>query len=369
MENDRLSALLAKKMAGEATPEEQRELHDYLQSHAGDEYFAEMLHMFWAAGAEYKAPYNPGSEAHFQYILQKAAEPETTETAPAVGYRRRIFRISLAAAAMLMLTLLAWQFISGFSEHTNIANASNEVVIQHGAKSKVLLPDGTQVWLNSGSKLIYPGVFNDTLREVTLEGEGYFMVTKNPAQPFVVHTSEIDIHVIGTVFNVKSYAEDEVVETTLLQGSIAVEKRNTDDAARIMLRPHEKLVIRKKDTSLPDPAAKTGTDKNSKIENSQTSAPLLSVMQLPQHVPDSTRTETSWVYGRLVFEGDHFYELALKMERWYNKKIKIRDGRVSQYRFTGMFENETLEEALRALQLTASFRFRIDGNDVIIEKP
>lgn len=369
MEKDRISALLAKKMAGEATPEEQRELQDYLQSHAGDQYFAEMLHLFWAAGAGHTSQHNPGSEAHFQYILQKAAEPETPESAPVAWYRRRVFRISFAAAAMLVLTLLAWQFIPGNSRHPNILNASNEVVIQHGAKSKVLLPDGTQVWLNSGSKLIYPGVFNDTLREVTLEGEGYFMVTKNPAQPFVVHTSEIDIHVIGTVFNVKSYAEDEVVETTLLQGSIAVEKRNTADAARIMLRPHEKLVIRKKDMSLPAPAAQTGTDNNSKIENNQASAPLLSVTQLPQNVPDSTRTETSWVYGRLVFEGDHFYELALKMERWYNKKIKIQDARVSQYRFTGMFENETLEEALHALQLTASFRFRIDGNNVFIEKP
>ena len=367
MDKDRLSALLAQKMAGEATPEEQRELQDFLKSHAGEQYFAEMFHTFWYAGAGHTAPYHPGSDAHFQYILQKAAEPEAVKR-PALQ-RGRSLRLSLAAAAILMLALLAWQFIPGFFRPPNKLYAPNVVSIQHGAKSKVLLPDGTQVWLNSGSKLVYPGVFSDTLREVTLEGEGYFMVTKNPAQPFVVHTSEIDIRVIGTVFNVKSYAEDDVVETTLLQGSIAVEKRNTTDAARIMLRPHEKLLIRKKDEPLTAPAHENGTETTGKTENTPAPAQILSVMQLPRNVPDSTRTETSWVYGRLVFEGDHFHELALKMERWYDKKIRIQDSRVSQYRFTGMFENETLEEALHALQLTASFRFRIDGNDVYIDKP
>ena len=363
MDNNRLSALLAKKMAGEATPEEQRELQEYLQSNADDRFFAEMLHTFWAAGAKSSGPPASDADARFLQILQKASRPESRRWTAFIS--RRV----VAAAAVLLLGLVALRFWPGFLKTEQKEAHVNEIVIQRGAKSRIMLPDGTQVWLNSDSKLIYPDVFNDTLREVTLEGEGYFIVAKNPAHPFVLHTSEIDIHVIGTVFNVKSYADEDAVETTLLQGSIAVEKRNVNDAARIMLRPHEKLVIRKKGTTLSS-AAETPEDKKTmQTENKQDIAPLLSVTRLSMLIPDSTRTETSWVYGRLVFEGDHFHELAQKMERWYDKKITIRDEKIAQYRFTGMLENETLEEALHALQLTASFRFRIDGNQVYIDKP
>ena len=363
MDNNRLSALLAKKMAGEATPEEQHALQEYLQSNADDRFLAEMLHTFWAAGAKSSESPPLDADARFLQILQKASRPETRPWTAFIS--RRV----VAAAAVFLLGFMALRFWPGLMKNGQKEAHVNEIVIQRGAKSKITLPDGTQVWLNSDSKLVYPDVFNDTLREVTLEGEGYFIVAKNPAHPFVLHTSEIDIHVIGTVFNVKSYAEEDAVETTLLQGSIAVEKRNTNDAARIMLRPHEKLVIRKKAgmsssaTGIPEDRKLMPSEKISDI------TPLLSVTRLSQLVPDSTRTETSWVYGRLVFEGDHFYELALKMERWYDKKITIRDEKIAQYRFTGMLENETLEEALHALQLTASFRFRIDGNQVYIDKP
>ncbi|MCA0236529.1 MAG: FecR family protein [Bacteroidetes bacterium] len=364
MDNNRLSALLAKKMAGEATPEEERELQDYLQWNANDRFWAEILHTFWAAGAKSGGSLPTDADTRFQEILQKASRPERAVWTSFIS--RRV----IAAAAVLLLGLVALRFWPAFLKTEQKEAHINEIVIERGAKSKVTLPDGTQVWLNSDSKLKYPDVFNDTLREVTLEGEGYFIVAKNPDHPFVLHTSEIDIHVIGTVFNVKSYADEDAVETTLLQGSIAVEKRNATDAARIMLRPHEKLVIRKKNTVLQTSASGAPEDnKSTPSEKSSEIAPLLSVTRLSQLVPDSTRTETSWVYGRLVFEGDHFNELAVKMERWYNLKITIRDEKVAQYRFTGMLENETLEEALHALQLTASFRFRIDGNQVYIDKP
>lgn len=373
MDKERLSGLLAKKVAGEIDPEELRELQEYLQSNAGDRYFADILQTFWAAGGnDRSAQYNPGIEARFQNILKKAATPEkkVLEAVTHSWYRRRIFRFTSAAAAFLALCLFAWQMLPlVFNRQQQAAGTPNEVVIRRGAKSKVILPDGTQVWLNSDSKLIYPSVFSDTLREVSLEGEGYFIVTKDASKPFVVHTDEINIHVIGTVFNVKSYLEDATVETTLLQGSVAVEKRNTPNSSRIILQPREKLVIQKKEEPSSATAVTSGPTKNTGIGNNPAPAQLLSVTQLPQNVPDSTRMETSWVYGRLVFEGDHFVALAHKMERWYNKKITIRDSRVASYRFTGMFENETLEESLRALQLTAAFRFRIDGNEVFIDKP
>jgi len=277
--------------------------------------------------------------------------------------------IDAADVLVVVVFFVVWKFTPAKKTETASVKQlqENEIVAKRGTKSKLLLPDGTQVWLNSDSKLIYNSSFDDSLREVTLDGEAYFDVVKDPKRPFIVHTSGINIRVLGTAFNVKSYAQEPTIEATLVHGLIEVEKINEPKSSRIILHPNEKLIFSK-------PLAKVAaqeSDKESSLiaaAERELNPQLISINPLPRNSTDSNRIETSWVYGKLLFEGDSFRDLALKMERWFNVKITFRNNKVSNYRFGGVFENENIEDALNYLQMVHAFNYSIKGNEVVIDK-
>lgn len=373
MLQDRLAILISRKLAGEASAEELQELFAYLQQHPEDQYFAALLEEYWSQpGKTGSTPdADQAQDDHFARLLRLA---ETGEAAPAGEPAPAIPRISrytkyLPAAAAVLAALLIGGFVL-FRSTTRTPKSTaeakqanrNEVVARRGVRSRLVLPDGSTVWLNAETKVSYNTHFNDTVREVDLEGEAFFDVAKDAARPFIVHTAGIDIRVLGTAFNVKSYARDSTIETTLVQGMIEVVQQNRQQAARVILHPHEKLVFSKQDSSLNThiqdggAAAAPGGSSNKGIV----------VTALPKNIPDTAIAETSWIYNRLVFEGDTFRELAVKMERWFNVKIQIQNEKVAAYRFRGMFANEDIDQALKALQLTAPFRYTIKGDEVEI---
>jgi ferric-dicitrate binding protein FerR (iron transport regulator) len=234
------------------------------------------------------------------------------------------------------------------------------VLSRAGARTKLVLPDGTQVWLNSSSRLKYTHNFNGPSREVELEGEAYFDVVKDMQRPFIVHTSALDVKVLGTAFTVKSYPQDATIEATLLKGTIEVSRQNNPDAPRVILKPNEKLVFNKQLAVTPLPALSPDV----RSAAARTAPPDIAVNSLPRNIPDSNKEETAWLYNRLVFNGDSFEELAEKMERWYNVKIFFKDKALYNYHFGGAFANETVQDALNALQLTADFSYKINGNEI-----
>jgi ferric-dicitrate binding protein FerR (iron transport regulator) len=235
-----------------------------------------------------------------------------------------------------------------------------EVLARAGARTRMVLPDGTQVWLNSNSKLKYNNGFNTGAREVGLEGEAYFDVVKDLQHPFIVHTSSLDIKVLGTAFTIKSYPQDETIEATLLRGMIEVTRKDNPNTPRVILKPNEKLVFNKQLPAIVLP----GRSRDSVSARPPAAMPDMAVNSIRLDIPDSNKVETAWMYNRLVFNGDTFKELALKMERWYNVKITIRDESLGRCRFGGAFANETVEDAFRALQLTTAFNYKISGNEI-----
>ncbi|MBI3137242.1 MAG: DUF4974 domain-containing protein [Sphingobacteriales bacterium] len=374
MSNQRITTLFAKKLAGEASPDELRELEDFLRANPGEQYFQEILCNWWESGIPVVKKGDETMEERFSRILGQTSTsyPEGAEAAtfplPVIRSRaNRTWKLWLAAASIAGILFFAGHQLFRPGKG-NAALQDNEIVAKPGTKSKLLLPDGTQVWLNSDSRIIYANSFNDSLREVVLEGEAYFDVVKDPRRPFIVHTSGISIRVLGTAFNVKSYPQDPTIEATLVRGLIEVEKNNQPGRSRIMLKPNEKLVYNKTQDKVleAEEAGQAGTPVTAKTAPVKPES--ISISTLPKNIADSIRVETSWVYGKLVFEGDAFRELAQKMERWYNVKISFRDSKVAGYRFTGVFENENIGEALQALQLTASFRYSMNGTEVWIDK-
>ena len=276
------------------------------------------------------------------------------------------------AAAVVFLAVAAFS-IQLYSNNGNNAVASNlkpinEISVKPGAKTSLKLPDGSHVWVNSDSKLSYPETFQGNTREVFLEGEAFFDIVKDPSHPFIVHTSGIDVKVLGTAFNVKAYNSEPTIEATLVHGLIEVTKVNQSNASKVILKPHEKLIFNKFAVGKNAEKDLRITDKNNNTLLFENSGPAIIIAPLLKNIADSAIIETSWVYNRLSFEEEKLEDLAVKMERWFNVKIKINNESIRSYRLTGSFQDETIDEALKELQYLVSFSYKMKGKEVVINK-
>jgi transmembrane sensor len=374
MFNENLVTLIARKLSGEASIEELQHLNTYLQEHQEDQYFFELLQNFWDTPKEQtSASEEDLLNAHFDYIIQQAEEdvegdiPEEWVITKNTSSLKKVWirRLSIAALISALAIGLYLMYPSTIKIASFTKTNKSEVSAKPGAKSKMVLPDGTTVWLNSGSKLTYSDNFRDSVRSVELDGEAFFDVVKDAKHPFIVHTSGIDIRVLGTAFNVKSYAAESTIEATLIRGLIEVVKKDEPQSPKVILRPHEKLVFNKEEHTMEK---SSGTAENIKIGKAEIAPRGIIITPLPKNRPDTTLEETSWVYNKLIFEGDTFNELAKKMERWFNVQIVFKDQKVQEYRVAGMFENESIEQALKALQFIVPFTYKINGSEIEILK-
>jgi ferric-dicitrate binding protein FerR (iron transport regulator) len=208
-----------------------------------------------------------------------------------------------------------------------------------GQKKEVTLPDNTIVTLNGNSSLSYRNNWKDKrFRSVDLSGEAYFKVTSNAQKPFVVNTAGISIKVLGTTFNVKSYDEDERVETTLVEGKVSIEKVTKDQPAPeiIELSPDQKATFSKESREIT----------------------------LKQVKPES---EAAWIRGSLVFEDEPFSEIIKDLERMYGVKIFVKDKAALQCTFNIRLEGESLEEVLKLFSLSEDVKYRIEDRQAWIE--
>lgn len=369
MNNDRLYELISRKLAGEATPAELEELHEYFQKNPHDQYFTELISSYWNSRQENDEQDEIDSDEHFNHILELAGtesennsiqfEDPALAAFEARNKRRRInARLSIAASLLILLGL-SWWF---FSKQSNvIANPvrQSEIVANKGFRSRITLPDSSVVILNSDTKLNYPQQFKENLREVYLDGEAYFEVKKNPSKPFIVHTSGMEVKVLGTSFNVKAYSADKLIETSLITGSIEVFVKNRPNE-KIILSPHEKLIV--KNYKAPVTSQTTEGEKEIAVK------PEIAINQLKPDPKDSTFIETQWVEDKLVFRDKSFEDVATMMERWYDVSIDINDDELKHTLLTGTFKNETIEQALDGLRFTKNFQFRKIGSVIKINK-
>jgi ferric-dicitrate binding protein FerR (iron transport regulator) len=214
------------------------------------------------------------------------------------------------------------------------------------------------VWLNAGSRLAYDKNYGNGRREINLTGEAFFDVANNPRQPFIIHTPRMDVRVLGTSFNVKSYAADKTTEATLVRGSIAVSIKNRPDET-ILLKPNQKLIVTSDLTTLL------------RHQPGQPRATADSTAQVSIRPPSYEQNtgamiETSWVNNKFIFKDEDFGTLSKDLERWYGVSISLTDPAQADWRFTGNFEKETIRQALDALKLTAKFNYIIQGNQIQI---
>lgn len=213
----------------------------------------------------------------------------------------------------------------------------NKLTIPFGKVFQIVLSDGTKVHLNAGSSLRYPVHFiKGKNRMVFLEGEAYFDVEKNPKQPFIVNTDNMNIEVLGTKFNVSSYPEDSSINTVLVEGSVSIGSSDTLNLAQnILLKPGNKADWKKQ---------------NGKVNIK----------------PVDTAIYTAWIDGKIVFEHMKFENILKKLERHYNVSINNTNTTLSRETFTASFDIETIEQVLTSFSKNYQFNFEIKENHITI---
>ncbi|MGX5819623.1 FecR family protein [Chitinophaga lutea] len=296
------------------------------------------------------APGHPPSAPLLASIYQDMVERMQQEQVWVEESRPRIRRMpkgwwAAAAAVVLVVSVgLGWLFLRDGSMLT--------LQTPNGEHTSATLPDGTKVWLNVGSTLRYPVGMKDGSREIQLDGEAYFEVAASPEHPFVIHTEKVRVQVLGTSFNLKAYREDASLETTLIDGKLAVELMGAP-RYRQVLAPGQKLLLTQRAPG--QPVASSDWD--------EYAVQLQSAQPAGQ---EADYDETMWRKDRLRFRDKSFTELARMMERWFDRRIVLVDTSLNENRFAGEFRKEDIREALKALQLTTDFQFEIKGDTVFI---
>jgi ferric-dicitrate binding protein FerR (iron transport regulator) len=348
MDQSRIWLLLARKISGEATLDELRELEMLLKDDPALRYYASLMKEMTLKTPDPVTAVEEALEKHMKLIQSPAIQAKRP--------KRVLFRSLAVAASILAAGVAIWGIWSGSGQrYPGRELLSSEVSTRHGSRSKITLPDSSIVWLNVGSKLNYDYGKADS-REVVLEGEAFFDVQKDENRPFLIHTRKMDITVLGTTFNVRSYMDDKTVETSLIQGKVEVTIKG-DKPEKIILAPNQKIVLPNQERTAAAPANTAAAGKEQ-----------YTLSEVRINPRDSLVLETAWKENYLIFNNERFEDIAIKMERWFDVHIIFQDSAVKNYRFTGTFANETVEQTLDALQFSSMFHYHIDKKQVIIKR-
>lgn len=244
---------------------------------------------------------------------------------------------SVAAVAIVLLGLITvtayWQ------GSRQIQSNFSDIVVEAplGSKTKLTLPDGSTVWLNAGSKMIYSQGFGVSDRRLAFQGEGYFEVEKNDEMPFLVQTHDVNVTVVGTKFNFRNYPEDEEAVVELLEGKVALENQLKEEAVRY-LSPNEKMVLHKATGEMDITSAKV-------------------------------KEATLWTENILLFDEDLLPDIVWKLERSYRVQIEIKNEDLKQARFYGQFNllEQTIYDVLDMLSETGKLKYHEEGKVIYLK--
>ena len=212
-------------------------------------------------------------------------------------------------------------------ENENAAPSFNTITIPKGGQYHLILPDGSEVWMNAQSSLKYPSVFTGNKREVELSGEAYFQIAHDKNKPFRVKSAGQVVKVLGTHYNINSYPGQEPVKTTLLQGSIALQQSATGKS--YLLKPGQQAILN----------------------------PTVAINTV------DTEMAVAWKEGLFIFENTDIKTLMRQLERWYD--IDISYASLPDKRFYGRISRDVpLSEVLDMLEATSNLKFKIAGRRV-----
>jgi transmembrane sensor len=297
--------------------------------------------------------------------LRKKITDRDLRPIPSREIRLRLSTIyKLAAAILFLISLGVAALVINIPGLSEVPVAFIETSAPKGSKSLITLSDGTSIWLNADTKLRYSTDYGTKNRNIYLDGEAYFEVAKNRELPFQVHTSGITVTALGTVFNVKAYPEEKIIETTLEEGSVRIDPITHDNskgaALSIMLKPNQKAVYQKRGHEM----SVTGKVLDEIGKNESAKEPTLLPIRMDTSTVQDIRLYTSWKDTRWIFKNEKLGSLAIKLERRYDVNIKFENEALKNYAFSGTLKEESLEQVLSALSFAAPIRYEIKFKEV-----
>lgn len=354
MPEDRLIELIIKQKLAQITMAEQKQLFDLLNISNRNRNISGAMDEIFASSVQYEV-----SEEHVNAALAKMHEKQQFQInnqLPKKNSRLRSlwYKISIAASiiGLIGLGILLIQYSNRPVSPKQIAHL---VETNKASTSHLILPDGTKVWLNNGTRLTYYDKnFGEKCREVTLEGEAYFDVIKDKSHPFIVHTSTMDIMVLGTTFNVRAYKDEKNTQATLVRGLIEVILKNKNNE-KITLKPNEKLTVQNAYSSSQTSA-----------NNKTTDIPEIVLITLKPGILDSSFQEIQWVKNNFSFDQEKLKDILISLEKRYHIKFEIMDETALDRRFSGIFENENINEIMETLKLSIGFNYKIEKDRITI---
>ena len=297
-------SIIGRKLEGDISPDEEKVLNEWINLSTTNKQVYFQIKELWSHKQDQTN--NSQSIAAYDKLINRIKFAEVAHSQSRV--RQISFRVNqVLKYAAIFIFLFSFGYLSYY--YISAENAGNgycTISVPKGNKSQVVLPDGSKIWLNNNSKLIYPKKFNSDERKVELIGEAYFEIEKNVNVPFIVQTSDIRIKVLGTRFNVSAYPNDKYIETTLISGKVTV-LTNENPQIETVIAPGESLTF-------------------DRINN-----------QMAKNQVD-TEFYTYWMKGEFVFRDEKFEILAKRIERIYNVEIIFEDASLKDKTYTGDFK-------------------------------
>jgi len=360
MKNERIWLLMARKLAGEASGKELEELDSYLRNNPDIEYsFALMNEMKECSGdlsaAEEELMLQRGA-SNLDILLQEDIN-EVPGYKPFPGRVTVMKRILMVAASITLVVWAGQFFFHHYTAKKSKRSLNNVIIAKNGSKSTLVLPDGTKVLLNGGSRLQYANDFITGKREISLSGEAFFEVVHNDRHPFVIHCKNINIEDLGTAFNVKAYPEDNFVETSVIRGKVEINYGGYSSQKVILTRNQKATVY-----------TNAVLDSSSGLKSGMADSTLINytITALKRDPVLHAFPEISWTCNRLVFKQESLKQIAAELERLYNVTIHFENDQYEKDIFSGEFKDQSIGVIMHALQLTSDFKYRIDGTEIYI---
>lgn len=334
MDKDNFLLLVTKVLSGNALPGDEGLLQNTLANQPDLQPLYDQYKRYW----EHQQLNQPADvEQALTATWQKIHHAPAVAVAAMEAPVRRLFtagRIAAAAVLLGMVFIAAWFWLPGRRQP---AIEWVETYNPKGTRSAIVLPDGSKVWLAADSRLKYPRHFAGNRRNLYLEGEAFFEVTRNPQKPFVVQLETGAVRVLGTSFDIKSYKSNPEITTSVATGKVAFIPPHSDGHDTVFLTPNKKAIYHTK-------LGKTTVKETDAL------------------------ADKAWIDGILLFDALTLEEIAVTLERYYGKTVQFKDKQVKGYRYTGKFANNSPAEILHYLSKTKVFTYTVSDSLIVIGK-
>lgn len=324
--------LMVNHLSGNISDNEQHVLLDILNS--DPKYKVLYNEMAKTRAISFSPVFENEKAANYKLLLESISNGLTLNRQP--NFIHYLLRVAAIILFIISTSVSSYYIFNGYNN--SIENLTNcETVVPLGSQAKIILPDGTIAWLNSGSTLRYNNLYGKKNREVLLTGEGYFEVTKDKDKPFLVHTNNIEVKVLGTVFNVRSYSDDATVEVNLIEGKVDVAMLNSKTSDNLILLPNEKVIY----------------NKNTKI----------------MHSSKANATKSAqWTIGKLCFVDASIESITKDLERKFDVQIKLESDNIKNEIFSGSINlNQPIDVILDYLDVDKKFSRKHIGKTIFIK--